>query len=101
MSSSRNISREWLREEVILLIEFYNGFPIIWNVRSSDYKKRNIQMLILRKFKKRLSTTISSITIEDIKDKIQELRTQYLKERIRIRSSSRNGLELFMNSMNE
>ena len=29
MSSSRNIPRAWLQEEVILLLELYPGFPDI------------------------------------------------------------------------
>ena len=65
MSSSRNVSREWLREDVILLPEFYHEFPILWNVHSSDYKKRNIRLIYVRKIQEGLSTTIPSITIED------------------------------------
>ena len=94
MSSSRNISREWLREEVILLLELYHGFPILWNVHSSDYKKRNVRMVFLRKRLEGILTSIPSTTVEDIKEELHKLGRQYQKERIKIRSSSRNGLEL-------
>ena len=79
---------------MILLLELYHGFPILWNVLSSDYKKRNIQIIFLRKFQEGLSTTIPSITVEDINEKLHKLRTQYQKERNKIKSSSRNGLEM-------
>ena len=94
MSSSRNISHEWLRAEVFLLLELYHGFPILWDVHSTDYKKRNERMVFLRKIQERLSTSIPSITIDDIKEKLHKLRTQYQKERNKIKSSSMNGVGL-------
>ena len=66
----------------------------VYTVHSSEYKKRNVRMVFLRKIQEGLSTSIPSITVEDIKEKLHKLRTQYLKKRIKIRSSSRNGLEL-------
>ena len=95
MSSSKKISHKWLQTEMILLLELYHGFPILWNVHSTDYKKRNVRMVFLKKIQEGLSTSIPTITIEDIKEKIHNLRTQYQKERTKIRSSSRNrvGLE--------
>ena len=94
MSSSKKISHKWLQAEVILLLELYHGFPILWNVHSTDYKKRNVRMVFLRKIQEGLSATIPSITVEDINEKLHKLRTQYQKERIKRKSSSRNGLEL-------
>ena len=88
MSSSRKISRKWLRGEVILLLELYHSFPILWDVHSSDNKKRNIQKNHFKKIQEGLSTSIPTITIEDIKEKMHKLRTQYQKERNRIKSSS-------------
>ena len=77
MSSSRNISHKWLRAEVILLLELYHGFPILWDVNSTDYKKRNIRKIYIRKIQEGLSTSIPSITIEDIKKKLHKLQTEY------------------------
>ena len=95
MTSSRKKSRIWLEKEVILLLELYHRFPILWHIHSSDNKKRNIRNIYIRKIQEGLSTSIPTITIEDIKEKIHNLRTQYQKERTKIRSSSRNrvGLE--------
>ena len=88
------LDEKWanIQEEVILLLDLCHGFPILWNVHSSDYKKPNIRMIFIRKIQEGLSTTIPSITIEDIKQELHELRTQYHKSKIR--SSSRNRLEL-------
>ena len=38
-------------------------------------------MVFLRKIQEGLSTSIPSITIDDIKEKLHKLRTQYQKER--------------------
>ena len=94
MSSSRNISRKWWRDEVILFLELYYGFPILWNVHSSDYKKRNIRKIYVIQIQEGLSTIIAAITIEDIKEKLHKLRTQYQMEHIKIKSSSRIGVGL-------
>ena len=79
------MSREWLREEGISLLDMYHGFPALWNVHSSDYKKHNIRIIFLRKIQEGLLTTIPSIIIEDIKEKLHKLRTKYQKERTKIR----------------
>ena len=94
MTSSRKISHVWLEKEVILLLELYHRFPILWHIHSSDNKKRNIRKIYIRKIQEGLSTSIPTITIEDIKDKIHNLRTQYQKERKKIRSSSKRGVGL-------
>ena len=91
MTSSRKKSRIWLEKEVILLLELYHRFPILWHIHSSDNKKRNIRNIYIRKIQEGLSTSIPTITIEDIKEKIHNLRTQYQKERKKIRSSSKKG----------
>ena len=77
-----------------LLLELYPGFPIWCNVHSSDYKKRNIRIIYLRKIQERLLTTIPSIKIEDVKEKLQKLPTQNQKQLCKIRSSSRIGVWL-------
>ena len=94
MLSSRNISREWLRKEAIFHLELYHVFPLLLNVHSSDYKKRNMRIIFLRKIQEWLSTTIPLITIEDINEKLHKFQTQYQKERTKIRWSSRIGLGL-------
>ena len=71
------MSREWLREDVILLLELYHGFSKLWNVHSSDNKKRNIGIIYHTKIQERLSTTIRSITTEDVKKIFHKLQTQY------------------------
>ena len=94
MSSSKKISHKCLQADVILLLELYHGFPILWNVHSFDYKKRNMQKKYVTKIQEGLSTTIPSITIEDVKEKIHKLRMQYEKEHSKIRSSFRIGVGL-------
>ena len=91
MTSSRKKSRIWLEKEVILLLELYHRFPILWHIHSSDNKKRNIRNIYIRKIQEGLSTSIPTITIEDIKEKIHNLRTQYQKERKKIRLSTKKG----------
>ena len=59
MSSFRKISHVWLEKEVFLLLDLYHGFPILWNVHSTDYKKRNVRMVFLRKIHYRLINKIS------------------------------------------
>ena len=66
----------WLQEEVILLLELYYGFPILWDVHSSAYKKRNLRKIYIRKIQEGLSTSISLITVDDIKEKIKNLQDQ-------------------------
>ena len=95
MSPAKISSRKWTREEVTLLLELYQSFPTLWNVNSSDYMKRNIKAKYIEKIQKGLSTSIPSITIENIKDKLHKLRTQYQKERAKMRLNSKivDGLE--------
>ena len=94
MTSSRKKSHVWLEKEVLLLLELYHRFPILWKVHSTDYKKRNVRKIFLKKIQEGLSTSIPMITVEEIKEKLHKLRTQYQKERNKIKSSSRNGLEM-------
>ena len=66
----------------------------MFSVHSLDYKKRNIRKIYIRKIQEGLLTSIPSITIEDIEDKLHKLRMQYQDERNKIRSSSKNGVGL-------
>ena len=50
--------------------------------------------IYVRNIQEGISTSIASITIEDIKEKLYKLRTQYKKKSIKVRSSSRIGVGL-------
>ena len=91
MTSSRKKSHVWLEKEVLLLLELYHRFPILWKVHSTDYKKRNVRNIYIRKIQEGLSSSIPTITVEEIKEKLHRLRTQYQRQRKTIRSISKKG----------
>ena len=91
MSSTRKKSHVWLEKEVILLLELYQRFPILWHIHSSDIKKRNIRNIYIRKIQEGLSSSIPTITVEEIKEKLHRLRTQYQRQRKKIKSTSKKG----------
>lgn len=91
MTSSRKKSHVWLEKEVLLLLELYRRFPILWHNHSADIKKRNVRNIYIRKIQEGLLTSIPTITIEDIKEKLHRLRTQYQRECKKMRSSSKKA----------
>lgn len=61
----------WTREKIIRLIELYESHSNLWDCSSATYRKRSARMSSIGDISKKLE-----ISVEDIKEKIHNLRCQ-------------------------
>ena len=79
---------QWTRALCSLLIEEWRIQPCLWQIKSAEYKDRNVRSLALIHLKEVLH---SQFTIEDIKKKLHTLRCQYRKEKQLFEKSTKSG----------
>ena len=82
---------EWKREETRSLIESYQHYPCLWNVKLKDYKNRDICDTAMKKLREEMVLVNDKITKEDIRKKIHTLRGQYKREQKAQRESRKSG----------
>ena len=68
------------REFTSLLIDLYRDSPELWKVKSKDYFNRNKRSAALQKITHALHTLKPDFTVEQLKKKIDVLRTNYNRE---------------------
>ena len=64
----------------------------MWNVKLKEYKDRNAKELAYRKMQKVFENYTENITLEQIKEKIHTLRSQYKPEIKLITESKKSGM---------
>ena len=79
------------QEFTSFLIELYRGHPELWKVKSKDNFSRNKKNAALIQIKNPLKKMKTDITVEEIKKKINSLRTCFNREIRLIETKKKSG----------
>ena len=79
------------REFTSLLIELHRGHPELWKVKSKDNFSRNKKNAALIQIRNTLKKMKTDITVEEIKKKINSLRTCFNREIRLIETKRKSG----------
>ena len=79
------------REFISLLIELYRAQPELWKVKSKDYFNRTKKQMALEKILNALRTVKPNYTLDELKKKINCLRTNFNREYKAIESKKKSG----------
>lgn len=74
----------------IKFIELYRSYECLWNTENEHYKNRDARNTALNDFAKELD--IKEFGPKEITAKIKNIRSQYLQERKKVRSSLGTGV---------
>lgn len=80
MSVSVPARDQWSRVAIMHLIDLYRQNPCLWNVRLVTYKDRNKRAAALEKICNEMEKIGVCLTVDDIKKKIDTLRSQHRRE---------------------
>ena len=73
---------------VASLIEQWQRHPCLFNVKSTEFKVRNMRIIALNNIKQEMN---SNYDIEQIKKKMKTIRNQYQKEKVLFEKSKKPG----------
>ncbi|KAI3384566.1 hypothetical protein SNEBB_003632 [Seison nebaliae] len=95
MQQSPNSERKandhtFTEEELWLLIDIVSDHPIVWDVRLAEHSNRELKNREWDKIAKELN---SSVSVNDIINKVRNLKTQYKRERNKEIQSSKDGIK--------
>lgn len=80
----------WTKEIVSLLIEAYKAHECLYNVKSTRYKNKHLRAEALKDIVACLKPLVS-VTEEEVKTKISNLRTVFLSEHGKYKRSISSG----------
>ncbi len=86
-SLKQEAEKQWSDEEIITLIELYEGNPVLWDHLSQEYRDRNLRKLAMDKIK----ASFEKRTEEEIKNQWHTLKTIYQREYTRQEASIKSG----------
>ncbi|XP_022194094.2 uncharacterized protein LOC111051829 [Nilaparvata lugens] len=75
---------EWKRSGVLKLIELFKREPVLWKLSHPNHKNFNCRIEAMKRIAEEMETTPS-----DVEKKLHTLRSQYLREKVRIVRSKR------------
>lgn len=88
------MSFKWTPDQIEKLIICVEEHPPIYHIKSNEYLDRNKQMQAFYAILENLQETVNpGITLDEIKRKWKNLRTQYMQELISINQSKKVDLE--------
>ena len=93
--SYKQVPFEWSRSLTTKVIEQYRQYECLWNSTSAAYKHRPNRENALAEIVETLRPVAPEITMEDIRKKINTLRSQYRKEVKMMEASDRGGGPLY------
>lgn len=74
---------EWTKEVVSEMIELYKERPCLWKIKDKTYLNKNLKRLAYDDILKILkSKNLETVTVKDIKTKIQNLRNEKSRKQI-------------------
>ena len=76
----------WTKEQVIELIEMLRAAPALWDIKSKEYRDRNLKYDEMSKMASHFKTNV-----DEISRKIKSLKTQCSRERKKIEEKSKSG----------
>uniref|UniRef100_A0A0P4VTV1 MADF domain-containing protein n=1 Tax=Scylla olivacea TaxID=85551 RepID=A0A0P4VTV1_SCYOL len=83
---------EWTRANTQHFIELLKEHPSVWNIKSKQYKMRNVRSASLETIKSDLSNFANcTLRVEDITKKLHTLKTQFNREMSAIKASQKSG----------
>ncbi|XP_045132262.1 uncharacterized protein LOC123516724 [Portunus trituberculatus] len=82
---------QWSRQDTAWIIDMYRQKPCLWNIKSADYKDRNKRVTALTAITREIEKKYASVTIADIKKKLDCLRNQYRREMRQMENSRKSG----------
>lgn len=77
---------EWTKQLVKQLTYLYEQETVLWNVTSANYKNSNVRSDAFQRIAETFDTTA-----EEVERKLHTLRSQYLRERVKIEKSKKSG----------
>jgi hypothetical protein len=80
---------KWREEHTQMILELLSDHECLWNVKSENYRNRNIRERALEEILKQIN--IPDLTVEDVKLKIKTIRTRYSYELGKILKSEKSG----------
>ncbi|GFS03056.1 hypothetical protein ElyMa_006460500 [Elysia marginata] len=87
MATKKEIEKMFLLE----LLKLYKTMPVLWKVKSEDYhnrvKKADAYETLLKKYQEHFTTG----TLDDLKKKINSLRTNFRNELRKMEKSAKSG----------
>jgi hypothetical protein len=81
----------WNRESTSDLIELYKKYPVLYAPKHGNYKNKRKRLEVLKVIRSDMNRRGRKMTVEDIRKKIQGLRTQYAHQLSKIRKSQLSG----------
>ena len=84
---------EWTRQATGSFINLLQEYPCLWKVKSQHYKNKNLRSLALEKIllEMKQMECMRDVNIENLKRKINTLRSQYRKEKKLELDSKKSG----------
>lgn len=81
----------WSHDQVVALIELYREKPCLYNVKSAQYKNKHMRASAYESILNDLKTVRPGTSIQEIKAKVNGLRTNFLTEYRKHMKSMKSG----------
>lgn len=79
------------KEFLLEFISVYRDMPMLWRIKSKDYMDKHKRMNAIKKMTELLKVSRGNITEEDVKKKINILRTTFKRENNKVKKSMLSG----------
>lgn len=76
------------KNNTIQFLECYERHPCLWNPREQDYRNNNVRLAALKSIIQEMRLTL---TVEELKSKIKNIRTTYNREASKVSKSKKSG----------
>ncbi|KAF5305392.1 hypothetical protein FQA39_LY09221 [Lamprigera yunnana] len=81
----------WTREQLIIIIDGYRKHPCLYAVKSKNYKNKHARTQALEEILKDARTAKPEVSILEIKNKFNALKTNFMMEHRKMQKSQRSG----------
>lgn len=85
MAASR---KKWSERDTVRFVELYEEEEVLWNVRLKEYKIKDARNAAIERIIHNLNM---DITIQDVNTKINNIRSIYNQEKLKIKKSTGTG----------
>jgi DNA phosphorothioation-dependent restriction protein DptG len=83
---------EWNRSILSDFIDHYRSNECLWKINTEVYKNKNLKNQAYTEFVDQLkSNGMKDVNVKVVKNKLQNIRRAYRKERTKVESSKRSG----------
>jgi len=86
--NDNNISE---KEFLLQFISIYRDMPMLWRIKSKEYMDKHKRINAIKKLTELLKVSRRNITEEDVKKKINILRTTFKRENNKVKKSMVSG----------